>query len=90
MQRDDRARLFGVQLMPHAVVVGDDEGVARFARLAERAVDLDRHRELPEEHQQARTFALEWIGLVQRDEQAVRARAQKSALAFSQPLKPKA
>jgi hypothetical protein len=71
VQRNNRARLLVVHLVPDAVVVGDHERIGGVARLRERAVDLDRHRELAQQRDEARAVALQRIGLVQRDQQAV-------------------
>src|SRR5260221_10868066 len=73
MGGDDRARLLVVELVPHAVVVGDDERVAGLGRLAHGAVDLDGHRELAQQREQARIFPGEELGVVQGDQQAMRA-----------------
>ena len=73
VQRNNRARLRVVQLVPHAVVVGQHERIHGVARQGEGAVDLDRHRELAQQDEQPRAFALEVLGFVQRDEDAVRA-----------------
>jgi biopolymer transport protein ExbB/TolQ len=53
------------------------KGVGGVARLRERAVDFDGHRELAQQREQARVFALQEVRLVQRDEDAVRATAHQ-------------
>src|SRR6185437_14140502 len=77
VHRNNRARLLEVLLVPYAVIVGEHERIARVARLPERAMDLDRHRELPQQREEARAYALEEVGVVQRDEDAVRAAADE-------------
>src|SRR5450631_688483 len=77
MQREHGARLLEMELVPHAVVVGDHAGVRRVARLRDGAMDLDRHRELAQQDEQSRAFALEQLRLVQRDEEAMRAAAHE-------------